>query len=106
MVIPGSLAVPLLGLIAAWAQDRPLAGSGNGWLLASLLLYVPLLTMVPLAFVPRGRVFDRALADAKQRGAVTPALAGAFCDPVVAAARALELVVVAAIVALMVTKPF
>jgi uncharacterized membrane protein len=106
MVIPGSFAVLLLGLLAAWAEDLPLAGSGNGWLLVSLLLFVPLFAMVPLVFLPRGRVFDRALADASRRGAVTPALTSALRDPVVAAARAFELVVVAVILALMVVKPF
>jgi hypothetical protein len=106
MVIPGSFAVLLAGLLAAWAQGRPLAGSGNGWLLVSLLLYVPLFAMVPLVFVPRGRVFDRALADARQRGAVTLELTAAFRDLVVRAARTLELVVVAVILVLMVVKPF
>jgi hypothetical protein len=37
---------------------------------------------------------------------VTPALASAFRDPAVMAARRLELVVLAAIVTLMVVKPF
>ena len=106
MVIPGSFAVLLLGLLAAWAQGRPLAGSGNGWLLASLILYVALMAQVPLVFRPRGRVFDRALEDAERLGRVTPALASAFRDPVVATARNLELVGVAVILALMVTKPF
>jgi uncharacterized membrane protein len=54
MVIPGSFAVLVLGLLAAWATDRPFTGPGNGWLLASLLLYVPLFAMVPLVFLPRG----------------------------------------------------
>jgi uncharacterized membrane protein len=106
MVIPGSFAVLLLGLLAAWAQGRPLAGSGNGWLLVSLILYVALMAQVPLVFRPRGRVFDRALEDAERQGRVTPALASAFRDPVVATARNLELVGVAVILALMVTKPF
>ncbi len=106
MVIPGSLAVLALGLLAAWAEGRPLAGAGNGWLLVSLLLYVALLAMVPLVFVPRRRVFERALADARGRDAVTPALSSALRDPVVAAARAVELVAVAAVIALMVVKPF
>jgi hypothetical protein len=106
MVIPGSFAVLVLGLLAAWATDRPFTGPGNGWLLASLLLYVPLFAMVPLVFLPRGRVFDRALADARRQDAVTPDLARAFRDPVVAAARGLELVVVVVILTLMVVKPF
>jgi hypothetical protein len=104
MVIPGSFAVLLLGLLAVWAQDRPLAGPGNGWV--PLLLYVPLFALVPLVFVPRGRVFDRALDDAVEHDAVTEPLTRALRDPVVAAARTLELVVVAALVTLMVVKPF
>ena len=106
MVIPGSFAVLLLGLLAVWAQDRPLAGPGNGWVLVSLLLYVPLFALVPLVFLPRGRVFDRALDDAVEHDAVTEPLTRALRDPVVAAARTLELVVVAALVTLMVVKPF
>ena len=62
--------------------------------------------MVPLVFVPRRRVFERALTEAGEQGAVTAALAGALRDPVVAAARLLELVVVAAILTLRVVKPF
>jgi Predicted integral membrane protein (DUF2269) len=106
MVIPASFAVLLLGLLAAWAEGRPLGGAGNGWLLAALLLYVPLFALVPFVFVPRGRAFGRVLADATRRGAVTPELARAFRDPVVAAARALELAVVAVVLTLMVVKPF
>ena len=83
MVIPGSFAVLLLGLLAAWAEE--LAGSGNGWLLVSLLLYVPLFAMVPLVFLARARL--RPGARRRQRGAVTPALTSALRDPVVAAAR-------------------
>jgi hypothetical protein len=45
--------VVLLGLLTALAQHRPLAGPGNGWLLASLLLAVALFALVPLVFVPR-----------------------------------------------------
>jgi hypothetical protein len=62
--------------------------------------------LVPLVFLPRGKVFDAALADAEAAGEVTPALTAAFHDPAVAAARWYELGVVAAIIVLMVTKPF
>jgi hypothetical protein len=51
-------------------------------------------------------VFDRALDDAVDHDAVTETLTRALRDPVVAAARTLELVVVAALVTLMVVKPF
>jgi hypothetical protein len=106
MVIPGSIAVLVAGLLAAWAEHRPLAGNGNGWLLLSLILFLSTIPLVPLVFLPRGRVFEAALATAKAQGTVTPELAAAFHDRAVAAARTYEIVVIAAIVALMVVKPF
>ena len=99
----GSVAVLALGIIAMIVGD--LAPSDNGWLIASLVLYVALGLLVPIVFLPRGRVFDAALADARRRGEVTPELTAAFRDPVVATARNAELVVVAVIIGLMVLKP-
>ena len=106
LVRPGSLAVIVLGLVTMWAQDRRLVGEGNWWLLTSLVLYVLIGAFVPLVFLPRGRVFEAALDEAKAQGQVTPALRAAFADPTVAFARTTELVVILGIVALMVLKPF
>jgi uncharacterized membrane protein len=106
MVVPGSIAVLVAGLLAAWAQGRPLAGSGNWWLLTSLVLYVGTFALVPLVFLPRGRVFERALTDARERGVVTPDLVLAFRDPAVRWARTWETVMVLIVIALMVVKPF
>jgi Predicted integral membrane protein (DUF2269) len=106
MVIPGSFGVLVLGLLAAWAEGQPLAGSDDWWLLTSLILFVGLVVLVPTVFLPRGKVFEGALADARQRGEVTPELGSALRDPAVRNARAAEIVVVAIILALMVTKPF
>jgi hypothetical protein len=106
MVIPGSFGVLVLGLLAAWAEGQPLAGTDDWWLLTSLILFVGLGVLVPTVFLPRGKVFEGALADARQRGEVTPELRAAIRDPAVRNARAAELVVVAIILALMVTKPF
>ena len=106
IVIPASAAILVLGLLAMWAQDRPLFEDGGYWLLASLVLYLSIMPLVPLIFLPRGRVFEAALADARARGIVTPELTAAFHDPRVAFARTYEAVVVAIVVALMVLKPF
>ena len=106
MVIPGSFGVVVLGLLAAWAEGRPLAGTDDWWLLTSLILFVGLGVLVPSVFLPRGNVFEGALEQARQRGEVTPELRTALRDPAVRNARAAEIVVVAVIVALMVTKPF
>lgn len=110
MVIPGSMVVLGLGLLTAWAEGAPLLGFFEGsrvnWLLASILLYLSLIPIIPLIFLPRGKVFARALDEASARGQVTPALTAAFRDPVVRVAHIYELVAVGAIIILMVTKPF
>lgn len=106
IVIPASAAILVLGLLAMWAQDRPLFEDGAYWLLASLVLYLSIMPLVPLIFLPRGRVFEAALGDARSRGTVTPELTAAFHDPKVAFARTYEAVVVAIVIALMVLKPF
>jgi hypothetical protein len=106
MVIPGSFAVLIAGLLAAWAEGQPLAGSDDWWLLTSLILFVAIGVLVPTVFLPHGKVFEVALEDAKQRGEVTPELRTALRDPAIRDARAIELVVVAVILTLMVTKPF
>lgn len=106
MVIPGSIAVSLLGLLAAWALGQPLAGTNNWWLLTSLILFLVIGVLVPVVFLPHSKVFEREFEDAKARGEVTPELRTALRDPAVRSAHAAELVVVAAIITLTVTKPF
>jgi hypothetical protein len=102
MVIPGVL---VAGLLAAWAEGQPLAGEGNWWLLISLALFVSLAVLVPVVFLPRGKVFERVLEDARARGEVTPELTASLRDPAVRNARAIELIVVVVVIVLMVTKP-
>jgi hypothetical protein len=60
----------------------------------SLVLSLSIMPLIPLIFLPRGRVFEAALADARQRGTVTPDLSAAFRDPWVAYARTFEAVTV------------
>jgi hypothetical protein len=106
LIRPGSFAVLLAGIWAAFARGLSFTASGNRWLLVSLIVYLSTVPFIPLVFLPRGRVFGRALAEAKERGEVTPELTAAFHDRAVAFARNYELVVIALIIALMVTKPF
>jgi uncharacterized membrane protein len=106
MVIPGSLVVFVLGLLAAWAAGVPLGGSGSWWLTVSIVLYVLVSALVPAVFAPRRRVLETALADAREQGVVTPALHAAVSDQVLWTARAVEVATLAVIIALMVTKPF
>jgi hypothetical protein len=106
MVVPGSFAVLVLGILTWWAAGIPLWGDGSRWLPVSLIVFATTIPLVPLVFLPRGRAFDAALASAVQAGRVIPELRAAFRDPVVAAARWYELAVVGVVVLFMVTKPF
>ena len=96
----------LLGLATAWAQGYPWLGLTTGWMLLTVLLIVPILVMIPAIFIPRGRVFEAAMTDARARGVITPELRSAWADPAVAWARRYELASIVVIVVLMVLKPF
>lgn len=78
MVRPGSIAVLAAGLLAVWARDLSFT---TGWVLASLVLYLSLVPLVPLVFLRRGRIFDAALTGAVGRGEITDELAAAFREP-------------------------
>jgi len=110
MVIPGSMAVLPFGFVVAGLQGQPvlgfLQGAGSNWLLVSIVLYLSAIPLIPLIFLPRGKRFEAALADAQTRGEVTPALKAAFEDRVVFAAHVYELLMVLVVTTLMVTKPF
>ncbi len=110
MVIPGSSAVLILGVLTALAGGWPilgfLQGARSNWVLVSILLF---LTTIPLAIfvlAPRSKIREKALEDALSQGKLTPELAAALSDRAVRAGRTYELVIIAVIVVLMVTKPF
>jgi hypothetical protein len=94
----------------AIAQGRPflgpLVGARVDWLFVSVLLYLSLVPLVPLVFVPRGRAFEAALADAVARDEITPALRVSWSDPVVRLAHVYELGAVTLVLVLMLAKPF
>jgi len=110
IVIVGSMLVFLAGILAAFMEGRsilgPLTGGGVDWLFVSVLLFLSILPLVPLVFLPRGRVFEAALADAEGTGQVTPELRTAWRDPVVRAAHLYELGAVTVVLVLMLNKPF
>ena len=110
IVIVGSQVVVVLGVIAAIAQGRPFLGPLQGaavdWLFVSLVLVLTVPVIVPLVFLPRGRVFEAAMGDAAARDEITPELRRAWNDPIVRAAHVYELVVVTTVFVLMVAKPF
>jgi hypothetical protein len=105
----GAIAL-LSGLVVAIFQGRPVLGPIQGghvdWLFASILLLLTTAPLPPLVFLPRGRVFGAALAEAMARDEVTPDLRAAWRDPVTRAAHVWELVAVSAVLVLMIAKPF
>jgi uncharacterized membrane protein len=108
MVIPGSLAVLGFGLVTAWLQRWPMLPplQGSNWLLVSTLLYLSIIPLIPLVFLPRGKVFEKALEHALSVGEVTADLTDAFRDRTVGLAHAYELAVTLIVILLMVLKPF
>jgi hypothetical protein len=104
MVTPGSMAVIVFGLVLAVVGDYSF--SANGWMLASLALYLSVAVLVPLVYLPKGKVFEAALEEAVEAGAPTTAFRAAFTDRTVWATRWYERIVVAVIIVLMITKPF
>ena len=109
-VIPGAGGVLTLGLLTAWVGGYPLfgflQGASTNWLLASLVLFALINALVPTVFIPSGRAFDSAMQQALSKGAVTPGLTAALNNRRVSWAHAIELALVAAIVVLMIAKPF
>jgi hypothetical protein len=106
--LPGIVLV--LGIGTAIAQSRaflgPLQGASFDWLFAALLLYLSVLPIIPIVFLPRGKVFAAALAEATAEGRVTERLTTAFHDPVVYAAHVYEVAAIVGVFILMITKPF
>ncbi|HSB89903.1 MAG TPA: DUF2269 family protein [Anaerolineales bacterium] len=110
MVIPGNILAIVFGLILALATRAPILGALQGsqanWLLVSIVLLAVLFPLVPIVFLPRGKIFEASLQQAVASGRVTPELRERMNDPVVRWAHTAEMVGVILIVFLMVVKPF
>ena len=110
MVIPGNMAVIFFGILLAILMKAPifgfLQGASQNWLLATNLMLVAGGLMVPMIFVPRGKIYDRLLQEALARDEITQELRAHLDDGVVKTAHFLEMFLVVVIVILMVFKPF
>ena len=109
-VQPGSFVVLLTGLAAAGTRGHRIfgfvRGEGPVWPFAALLIYSSIIPLIAFVFLPKGRVYRAALADAESRGELTARLRASIEDPVVMAARGYEFVMIVVLVYLMVAKPF
>jgi uncharacterized membrane protein len=110
MVIPGSQAVLVLGLLAAWLGGYPLLGALQGartnWLLISLVLSLCMIPIIAVFLAPRRRLRRLALEDAVARSTLTIQLRAALDDRIVLGSRTAEMIITGAILVLMVLKPF
>jgi len=110
MVIPGNSIVVVFGIILALMTKAPLLGflqgSPTNWLLISLVVLLLGGAVVPLVFVPRGKMFEKALVEAVASGKITPEVEERLHDRTVALFHTLELAAVIFVMILMVFKPF
>jgi len=106
LVIPSFFGVAVTGPIAALAGHISWTVGGRpSWTLAAALLLLLPTPLIPTVLVPRRRRRETALRDAVAVGRITPELRAALDDRSVRTARAVEALLIASIVVLMVLKP-
>jgi hypothetical protein len=71
---PLAAAAPSVADVETWAQGYPWLGMTRGWMLVSVVLLLTTIPIVPLVFLPRGRVFGTEMEAARAAGTVTPGL--------------------------------
>jgi hypothetical protein len=110
MVIPASNLMIILGIILAVMQKWPifgfLQGASQNWLLVSNLLLLIMIVLIPGVFVPHNKKVESLLQVALQNRRITPALSTALGDQKNKWAHYAEELIVLAVAALMVLKPF
>lgn len=110
MVIPGGNFVLVFGVILALMLKWPifgfLQGADQNWLLVSNILLIAIMVIIPTVFLPHNRKVDSLLQDALAKGRVTPDLKSALNDHKNRLAHYVEEILVLAVTALMVLKPF
>ena len=110
MVIPGSNATMILGILLALIARLPifgfLQGASQNWLMGSNILLVSSLVLVFSRFVPYNKKLDPILKAALAEGRITSELRAALDDKNVAIAHHFEEAAILVITALMVLKPF
>ena len=110
MVIPGTMAMLVLGVILALFGGAPilgfLQGASQNWLLVSNILITGILVIIPTVLVPGGKRFEPLLQVALAKGEITPELRNAMNDKMVKFAHLYEEIGLIIVVALMVLKPF
>ena len=96
----------ILAVMLKWSIFGFLQGASQNWLLVSNILLILMLALVPAVFIPHNKKVEALLPTALAQGAVHPELAAALTDRKDRLAHYGEEVLILAIAALMVLKPF
>jgi uncharacterized membrane protein len=110
MIIPWSSAMLVFGIILAvmlkWPIFGFLQGADKNWLLTSNLLLIIMQGLIPGVFIPHNKKVTTLLQTALTEGCVTAELSAALNDQKNILAHHAEEIIVLAVAALMVLKPF
>ena len=107
LVLYGSNATGLSGLLLVWLGHWPLVNAGvPSWTLVGALLFLATIPLVIWVYVPRGKAFRMVFAEALAQKRVTVELRAAFTDQVIRASWLYEYLMFPVVLALMVLKPF
>jgi uncharacterized membrane protein len=107
LVVHGSTATLLTGLLLTWLGPWPLVNAGlPTWTLVGAVLFLATIPLVIWVYLPRGKVFRTVFAEALAQKRVTVELRAAFSDPVLRASYLYEYVMFPVVLTLMVIKPF
>jgi hypothetical protein len=110
LIIPGSNIMILMGIVLAVIQKWPifgfLQGASQNWLLASNILLVVMIVLIPTIFIPHNKKVESLLHTALTENRITAELTTALNDQRNKQAHLLEEAIVIIVAALMVLKPF
>ena len=107
LVVYGSTAMLLTGLLLTWLGHWPLLHAGvPTWTLVGAVLFLVIIPLVIWVFIPRGKIFGEVFQKALAQERVTAELRAAFSDRVIRACWLYEYVMLPVVLALMVIKPF
>ncbi len=107
LVIYGSMATLLTGLLLTWLGHWPLFQAGvPTWTLVGTMLFLATIPLVIWVYIPRGKVFGKVFAEALEQKRITVELRAAFSDRVIHASYLYEYIMFPVVLTLMVVKPF
>ncbi len=107
LVVYGSMATLLTGLLLTWLGHWPLLNAGvPTWTLVGAVLFLSTIPLVIWVYVPRGKVFSKVFAEALAQKRVTVELRAALSDPLIRTSYLYEYLMFPVVLALMVLKPF